>query len=482
MKARRRHIHLSGSCAESGMVSRFFMEESNDYESYNFFLGGINKATEFDMEFTILDLTPNLKDLIVEISERPGYVRLRDHPGYLANAQSLGWDVYDKHKRQWDRLMRGIFYEDDYIRAHNLKVYFFNLVGGGIAKNHFSKYLQSLIAGALRKPRYDVVIEHALNLTNATAETHTKITIDKEKFFKISYDCVPMIRLQWWPDAANEWKVRQRVWPSEYVIQELTQIGYVIGKPQNKGDRNATDLRYAFSHIEHKLVNMRSKRQKMIYLIFKVIWVKHVKPFNPDKISSFIAKTVMFWVCEEIHPGDAWWSRNYHEILKDLYRRMLDSFENGFLPYYFIPGINVLSQISWELIENEIKPHLRKIIFHIEDYVPKSFDKIIIFGNSVLQTFEPVCKALSDFQNGDYLLLLRQPELIVDELLYIICETDLKILRKIREAIEGTENLENGLLCDESCQKLLARWNDIEKKRFWISRKRIIKKILAATL
>ena len=417
----------------------------------------------------------------MEISERPGYVRLRNHPGYLANAQSLGWDVYDKHKRQWDRLTTGIFYEDDYIRSYNLKLYLFNFVGGWIIKDLLSNCLEVLIEGSLRKRRLDVMIDHGLNMTNATAEIHSRIRIDGEKFFRISYDCVPMIRLQWWPDVANEWKVRQRVWPSEHVIQELTQIGYVIGKPQNKGDRNSTDLRYAFSHIEHKLVNMRSKRQKMIYLIFKILWVKHVKPFNPDKISSFIAKTVMFWMCEEIHPDDAWWSRHYHEILNDLFQKMLDAFENSFLPYYFIPDINVLSQTSWELIDNEIKPQLRKIILHIDDYVPKSFDKIITFGNSVLETFEPACKALSDLQNRDYLFLLRQPELIVKHLSYIICETDLKNLRKIRKTLEGTEHLQDGLLCDESCQKLLAHWNDIGKKSFWISRKRKIKKILNDT-
>jgi len=232
-----------------------------------------------------------------------------------------------------------------------LKAFFVNKVSVGmVVDNRFSECMQSLLAGVLRKCKTDVGISVALLRTNATAESMIRININKEKFLKICYDSVPMIRLQWWPDVANEWKEGKRVWPSESAIQELTQIGYIIGKPQNKSDRNATDLRYAFSHIERKLVNMRNKRQKMIYLIFKIIWLKHAKPYNPDKISSFMVKTVMFWVCEEIHSDDDWWRRDYTEILKDLYKRMLNAFERDFLPYYFLPSINVLSQVSWELI------------------------------------------------------------------------------------------------------------------------------------
>lgn len=356
MKARREQIHLSGSCTEGGMVSRFFMRESKSLieglgEYSNYYVGGINREAEMDMEYTLLELTPNMKDLVVEIPERPGYLRLREHPEYMANAQSLGWDVNETYRLLWDRMLTGIIYEDDYIRSHNLKAFFVNKVSVGmVVDNRFSECMQSLLAGVLRKCKTDVGISVALLRTNATAESMIRININKEKFLKICYDSVPMIRLQWWPDVANEWKEGKRVWPSESAIQELTQIGYIIGKPQNKSDRNATDLRYAFSHIERKLVNMRNKRQKMIYLIFKIIWLKHAKPYNPDKISSFMVKTVMFWVCEEIHSDDDWWRRDYTEILKDLYKRMLNAFERDFLPYYFLPSINVLSQVSWELI------------------------------------------------------------------------------------------------------------------------------------
>ena len=491
MKARREQIHISGSCAEGGMVSRFFMEETPGLGTHtNYWVDGINKEAEFDMEYTILDLTPNLKDLIVEIPEKPGYVRLREHPEYLANAQSLGWDVHENYKLKWEQMteMIGIFYEDDYIRTYQLKVYFINKVGIGLANGRCPHCLKSLIAGVLRKSRSDFDIEFHLSRTNATAEAQFRIEIEGEKFLKVTYDCVPMIRLQWWPDIANEWKERQRVWPSESVIQELAQIGYIIGKPQNKGDKNATDMRYAFSHIEHKLVNIRNKRQKMIYLILKIIWVKHVKSLNPKKISSFMAKTVMFWQCEEIHPDNKWWSRHPTEILKDLFRRMLRVFDDDFLPYYFVPSINVLHEVPRELIDNEIKPQLRKIILNIDDYVPKCFDKITAFAKTVLQTFEPVSKAFDDFKKRDYSFFLRQPNLIVDELSYIICEEDVKILKTIRKTLEGTDYINNEFLCDESCQKLVARWNDIatqildRKISQEASTKRFIKKILGVNL
>jgi len=486
-KARREQIQLSGSCAEGGMVSRFFQDGTFTTDLRNIYhVDGVNREAEFDLEFTILDLTPNLKDLVVEIPERPGYVRLREHSEFLANMQSLGWDVNEKHKLGYDRISIGMFYEDDYVRTYNLKAYFINKVGSGLVDDRCSNCLRSLIAGALKKPRSDFLIEFAMAITNATGEVTMRIKMYEKKFFKICYDCVPMIKLLWWPEVANEWKDRQRVWPSESVIRDLTRVGYIIGKPQKKEDRNATDLRYAFSHVEHQLVNMRNKRQKMIYLIFKITWVKYVKPIDPEKISSFMAKTVMFWVCEEIHPDNAWWKREYTEILKDIFQRMSDSFEEGFLPYYFIPHINILRQVPLELIDNEIKPQLQKIINRIDDYVPKSFGEIMTFAKTVLETFEPVCKAFDDFKKRDYTLFVRQPELIVPQLSYLIRESDLKILQTIRETLEGTDHIKDGFLRDETYQVLVARWKDITKKRFWVresrrevSRRRMIEKILA---
>jgi len=123
------------------------------------------------------------------------------------------------------------------------------------------------------------------------------------------------------------------------------------------------------------------------------------------------------------------------------------------------------------LIDSEIKPQLEKIIPDVDAYIPKSFDEIMKFGKTVLQTFEPVCKAFNDLQNKNYYLLLSQPELIVPQLPYIISEPDMKVLLKIRQTLEGTDHIKKGFLCDETCNKLVAHWKDIDaEKRISIRR------------
>ena len=86
-----------------------------------------------------------------------------------------------------------------------------------------------------------------------------------------------MIKLNWWPDIAREWILRERIWPSKAVISDLTKLSYLIMKssaaPSSKND-TSFELRYSFAHLEKELVMKRSPSQAYVYLVFKSMFYK----------------------------------------------------------------------------------------------------------------------------------------------------------------------------------------------------------------
>ena len=174
-----------------------------------------------------------------------------------------------------------------------------------------------------------------------------------EKFIlNVAWDFSTLIRINWWPHVANEWIFRERKWPKKTVINKLTKISYLITKssvdPSSEND--TSELRYSFAHLERELISRRLSDQGYLYLIFKSMFYKWIKPIDPDVISSFIVKTVMFWVCEEYYPNHRIWrKKSCVPTLNRLFWKLLSALEDRHFPYYSIPSINVIETINDEL-------------------------------------------------------------------------------------------------------------------------------------
>ena len=107
------------------------------------------------------------------------------------------------------------------------------------------------------------------------------------------------------------------------------------------------------------------------------MFCKWIKPIDPEQISSFIAKTIMFWVCEK-YPPDHWiWQKgSCVRALTYLFVKLLLTLENEHLPYYFIPSINVIEKVNYAVIA-KITSKVKEIILDIEMFIPDNVAEVI---------------------------------------------------------------------------------------------------------
>ena len=91
---------------------------------------------------------------------------------------------------------------------------------------------------------------------------------------------------------------------------------------------------------------MQSDQQRRTYLIFKSLYYKIIAPLNKDIMTSYLAKTIMMWTCEQFPPHDkTFWNTTKQGIRNTviyLFTKLEKACRTSHLPYYFIPDINLL--------------------------------------------------------------------------------------------------------------------------------------------
>ena len=241
--------------------------------------------------------------------------------------------------------------ENGYLNPSRLK----EVIGEGFRCTH-DKFAEAAFAVMLNKSLSDVAVDCACpgKLTKSSIMVEVCIKVKEEAVMKLSYDTVFIIRLAWWPKAADEWRKRNRIWPEGHIVEGLTLCSYIIPKPLNRTDdilddaqtSDILDFRYTFSHIERELISLLSDQQHFVYFIFKSTFYKHIKSISPETIQSYSAKTVMLWICEKFPPGNPFWGDNWESTIDAvvyLFEKLLHYFRSGHLEHYFIRQIMSLT-------------------------------------------------------------------------------------------------------------------------------------------
>ena len=122
--------------------------------------------------------------------------------------------------------------EKGYLNPSRLK----EVIGEGFQCTH-DKFAEAAFAVMLNKSLSDVTVDCACpgKLTKSSIMVEVCIKVKEEAVMKLSYDTVFIIRLAWWPEAADEWRKRNRSWPKRHIIEGLTLCSYIIPKPLKKG-------------------------------------------------------------------------------------------------------------------------------------------------------------------------------------------------------------------------------------------------------
>ena len=237
-----------------------------------------------------------------------------------------------------------------------------------------------LFAILLNQPYEKVTISASTEeVTKATSAFGFDLYLSGKLQWKLSLDLSYTIKIHWKPKVLLEWEMRKRNWPINFQdLQEELSTCYVIAKPsiQDKNNPNSTEIRYSFAHIERKLITLQSSTQRLVYLIFKAMLYRWIIPINPNRISSYIGKTVMLWACEK-YPPEKWddSTSSIVEAVKNLLKELQKACQKGYLKYFFVPQINVIENIPQKTRTIIVKT-IEKILSKISAYMPNNTEPL----------------------------------------------------------------------------------------------------------
>ena len=164
-----------------------------------------------------------------------------------------------------------------------------------------------------------------------------------ESFFrepKVFVDNIPSFRCLTWPMVAQEWRKRQRKWPSPDVVDKVIREGFhlVVKAPKNGGNPEC-DFRISFSHAEYLLSQQINEIQRECYRCLKAYHREYLST-EPKAVVSFHLKNIFLRTIEETG-GEMWIERRRAECMWKLFANLLKALKERHLPHYFVRSYNL---------------------------------------------------------------------------------------------------------------------------------------------
>ena len=185
---------------------------------------------------------------------------------------------------------------------------------------------------------------------------------------KMFYDNIPAFRCLTWPMVAQEWRERQRKWPSPDVVDQVIREGFhlVVKAPKNGGNPEC-DFRISFSHAEYLLSQEINEIQRECYRCLKTYHRVYLST-EAKGLISFHLKNIFLRTIEETG-GEMWIESRRAECMWKLIANLLKALRERHLPHYFVRSYNLfgidyiedpailesLTQRVEQIMENPVK-------------------------------------------------------------------------------------------------------------------------------
>ena len=150
----------------------------------------------------------------------------------------------------------------------------------------------------LSRPFYQETTNKVL-ITRAGPSVNMKVTAQRGQ---LVFDCdfLLSLPLSSWPSPAQEWRSRERLWPSRDQVARLASLPcHLVPKPAREGDTVA--WRFSFSAQEIQLSSILPLKARLCYVGLKHIFKKHLKTISPD-LKSYHMLTIFLWFMESQDP------------------------------------------------------------------------------------------------------------------------------------------------------------------------------------
>ncbi|XP_071124014.1 uncharacterized protein [Mytilus edulis] len=203
---------------------------------------------------------------------------------------------------------------------------------------------------------------------------HGPCVSDTNGIFDLAY----CIHSKLWVKQANQWKTRSKnVWPTYDVKQAIVNHGVLFVPVGVKGStEEELEWRISFSVGEKLLIYTFTHTQLLCYALMKIL-LKDVIALDKDckeLLSSYVMKTVMFWMSEEL-PSSIWKPENLISCFMRCFRRLIYYVQYLVCPQYFIPENN--------LFENKMKGQAQEILFKKLNILKSNGWKCILLSKQI---------------------------------------------------------------------------------------------------
>lgn len=371
------HQRLSGSLTDGGSIARvFYLINERDEESSI----KIHPSVEVDLETNLAIFPREYSHCLNDISDKIGFVKFQVLGDTCFCPSCISPNLLDSGKKSVKNIkfvVESVSNVNGFILPEQIKNRFFIKNSFDFKENNYLSTIKPYIAILFDKPIHSIKFFNCFEkTTKATNAIGCDVYLDNVLKISFSIDLSYNIKLQWMTNISQAWIDRMRSWPSSDELKNEMNYTYIIAKPsfKEKANLNTTEFRYSFAHVERKIFSLQSPNQKLIFLIFKSIFYQWIIPIDHDRISSYIAKTIMLWICEEKPPNDVFWEGNNNSILKavrSLFENLLDACRKSFLSYYFLPEMNVFANLPDNVIKRmEFK--VMAILSNLEFHIPKN--------------------------------------------------------------------------------------------------------------
>ena len=157
---------------------------------------------------------------------------------------------------------------------------------------------------------------------------------------KMLIEYIPAFRCLTWPMVAQEWRKRQRKWPSRDVVDNVIREGFhlVIKAPKNGGNPEC-DFRISFSHAEYLLSQEINEIQRECYCCLKTYHRVYLST-EAKGLISFHLKNIFLRTIEETG-GEMWIESRRAECMSKLFANLLKALRERHLPHYFVRSYNL---------------------------------------------------------------------------------------------------------------------------------------------
>ena len=185
---------------------------------------------------------------------------------------------------------------------------------------------------------------------------------------KMLIEFIPAFRCLTWPMVAQEWRKRQRNWPSPDVVDKVIREGFhlVVKAPKNGGNPEC-DFRISFSHAEYLLSQEINEIQRECYRCLKTYHRVYLST-KAKGLISFHLKNIFLRTIEE-GGGEMWIESRRAECMWKLFANLLKALRERHLPHYFVQSYNLfgidyiedpailesLTQTVEQIMENPVK-------------------------------------------------------------------------------------------------------------------------------